>query len=42
MAVAAADTMQIVNTVVYVRHLLGMSETSVAIAFAADGGGSWS
>ncbi|WP_280550378.1 MFS transporter [Halomonas sp. 11-S5] len=40
MAVAAAGAMQIVNTVVYVRHLLGMSETSVAIAFAAAGGGS--
>ncbi|MGM0981847.1 MAG: MFS transporter [Pseudomonadota bacterium] len=40
MAVAAAGAMQIVNTVVYVRHGLGMGETSVALAFAAAGGGS--
>ncbi|SFU68317.1 MFS transporter [Halomonas korlensis] len=40
MAVAAAGAMQIVNTVVYVRHALGMGETQVAIAFAAAGGGS--
>lgn len=40
MAVAAAGAMQIVNTVVYVRHVLDMGETSVAIAFAAAGGGS--
>ncbi len=40
MAVAAAGAMQIVNTVVYVRHALGLGETQVAIAFAAAGGGS--
>jgi len=40
MAVAAAGAMQIVNTVVYVRHALGLGETEVAIAFAAAGGGS--
>ncbi|AXY43844.1 MULTISPECIES: MFS transporter [unclassified Halomonas] len=40
MAVAAAGAMQIVNTVVYVRHALGMGEIHVAIAFAAAGGGS--
>lgn len=40
MAVAAAGAMQIVNTVVYVRHVLGLGETPVAIAFAAAGGGS--
>jgi MFS family permease len=40
MAVAAAGAMQIVNTVVYVRHALGLGETHVAIAFAAAGGGS--
>ncbi|MDI5891099.1 MFS transporter [Halomonas rhizosphaerae] len=40
MAVAAAGAMQIVNTVVYVRHGLGLGETQVAIAFAAAGGGS--
>jgi len=40
MAVAAAGAMQIVNTVVYVRHVLGLGETQVAIAFAAAGGGS--
>ncbi len=40
MAVAAAGAMQIVNTVVYVRHGLGLGEASVAIAFAAAGGGS--
>lgn len=39
MAVAAAGAMQIVNTVVYVRHALGLGETQVAIAFAAAGGG---
>ncbi|MFO7908762.1 MAG: MFS transporter [Halomonas sp.] len=40
MAVASAGAMQIVNTVVYVRHVLGEGETSVAIAFAAAGSGS--
>ncbi len=40
MAVASAGAMQIVNTVVYVRHVLDRGETSVAIAFAAAGGGS--
>lgn len=40
MAVAAAGAMQIVNTVVYVRTQLDMSESAVAIAFAAAGGGS--
>lgn len=40
MAVAAAGAMQIVNTVVYVQHVLDRGETSVAIAFAAAGGGS--
>lgn len=40
MAVAAAGAMQIVNTVVYVKTGLGLSGTSVALAFAAVGGGS--
>ncbi|WP_235936939.1 MFS transporter [Vreelandella azerica] len=40
MAVASAGAMQIVNTVVYVRHVLGAGEASVAIAFAAAGFGS--
>lgn len=40
MAVSSAGAMQIVNTVVYVRHVLEKGETSVALAFAAAGGGS--
>lgn len=40
MAVAAAGSMQIVNTVVYVQSELGLEETWVALAFAAAGGGS--
>ena len=40
MAVSAASAMVIVNTVVYVRENLGGSETDVAMALAASGGGS--
>ncbi|WP_026987809.1 MFS transporter [Fodinicurvata fenggangensis] len=40
LAVAAGGAMQIVNTVVYVRSGLGLGEISVALAFAAAGGGS--
>jgi MFS family permease len=40
MAVASAGAMQIVNTVVYVRHVLEAGEANVAIAFAAAGSGS--
>ncbi|GAA5171960.1 MFS transporter [Modicisalibacter zincidurans] len=40
MVVSAAGSMQIVNTVVYVRSALGMGEQAVAMAFAAVGGGS--
>lgn len=40
MAVAAAGSMQIVNTVVYVQSELGLGETWVALTFAAAGGGS--
>ena len=40
MAVAAAGAMIIVNTVVYVRGMLGGSETEVALAIAAVGAGS--
>ncbi|XGA79003.1 MFS transporter [Halomonas sp. CH40] len=40
MAVASAGAMQIVNTVVYVRHVLEAGEADVAIAFAAAGSGS--
>lgn len=39
-AVAAAGSMVLVNTVVYVRELLGRDETAVAIALAANGFGS--
>lgn len=39
-AVAAAGSMVLVNTVVYVRDLLGRDETAVAIALAANGIGS--
>lgn len=39
-AVSAAGAMQIVNTVVYVRHTLGLDSSHVALAFAAAGGGS--
>lgn len=39
-AVSAAGAMQIVNTVVYVRHTLGLESSHVALAFAAAGGGS--
>jgi predicted MFS family arabinose efflux permease len=39
-AVAAAGAMVIVNTVVYVRDYLGGTETDMAIALAAYGGGS--
>ena len=39
-AVAAAGSMVLVNTVVYVRDVLGRDETSVAIALAANGLGS--
>lgn len=38
--VAAASAMVIVNTVVYVREVLGLGESDVAIALAASGGGS--
>ena len=40
MAVAAAGSMVIVNTVVYVRDQLGRGETDTALAFAAAGLGS--
>ena len=40
LAAAAAGAMVIVNTVVYVRNLLGRPENDVAIALAAFGGGS--
>jgi MFS family permease len=40
LAVAAVGSMQIVNTVVYVRTYLGLDDTWVAIALAAAGGGS--
>ena len=40
LAVAAAGAMQIVNTVVIVRSVLGLGEREVALAFAAAGGGS--
>jgi len=40
LAAAAAGAMVIVNTVVYVRDLLGRSENDVAIALSAFGGGS--
>ncbi|MBV2120553.1 MAG: MFS transporter [Candidatus Thiodiazotropha sp. (ex Ctena orbiculata)] len=40
MSVAAASAMIIVNTVVYVREMLGGSESDVAIALAASGCGS--
>lgn len=40
LAAAAAGAMVIVNTVVYVRDLLGRPENDVAIALAAFGGGS--
>lgn len=39
LAVAAASAMIIVNTVVYVRDLLGRGSTDVAVAFAASGAG---
>ncbi|MFQ5609310.1 MAG: MFS transporter, partial [Woeseiaceae bacterium] len=40
LAVSAASAMVIVNTVVYVREYLGGSESDVAMAIAAGGGGS--
>ncbi|MDH3512305.1 MAG: MFS transporter [Gammaproteobacteria bacterium] len=40
LAVSAASAMIIVNTVVYVRETLGGSESDVAMALAAAGGGS--
>ena len=40
MGVASASAMIIVNTVTYVRDTLGGSESDVAIALAASGGGS--
>lgn len=40
LAVSAASAMVIVNTVVYVRQTLGGSESDVAMAMAAAGGGS--
>ena len=40
MGVASASAMVIVNTVIYVRDHLGGSESDVAIALAASGGGS--
>lgn len=39
-AVAAAGSMVIVNTVVYVRDVLGLGETETAVALAAAGAGS--
>jgi hypothetical protein len=38
MAVAAATAMVIVNTVVYVRDVLGGGEMMVTVAYAASGG----
>ena len=40
LAVSAASAMVIVNTVAYIRETLGGSESDVAIAMAAAGGGS--
>ncbi len=40
MAVSAAGAMQIVNTVVVVRSVLGLGEREVALALASAGGGS--
>ncbi len=40
MGVASASAMIIVNTVIYIRQYLGGSETDVAVALAAAGGGS--
>ncbi|MCC5794145.1 MAG: MFS transporter [Chromatiales bacterium] len=40
LGVACASAMIIVNTVVYVREVLGMDESGVALALAASGGGS--
>lgn len=40
MVVSAAGSMQIVNTVVYVRSVLGLGEQAVTMAFAAVGGSS--
>jgi MFS family permease len=40
MAVSSASAMVIVNTVVYIREYLGGSESDVALALAAAGGGS--
>lgn len=40
LAVAAAGSMVLVNTVTYVRDVLGRDETSVAVALAANGLGS--
>jgi hypothetical protein len=40
MAVAAATAIVIVNTVVYVRDVLGGGDTLVTVAYAASGGGS--
>jgi MFS family permease len=40
LAVSAAGAMQIVNTVVLVRSMLGLGEKEVALAFSAAGGGS--
>ena len=40
LAVSAASAMVIVNTVVYVREVLGGTESDTAIAFAASGAGS--
>lgn len=40
LAVSSASAMVIVNTVVYVREILGGSESDVAMALAAAGGGS--
>jgi MFS family permease len=40
MAVAAATAMVIVNTVVYVRDILGGGDTLVTVAYAVSGGGS--
>ena len=40
LAVSAAGAMQIVNTVVLVRSMLGLGDQEVALAFAAAGGGS--
>jgi predicted MFS family arabinose efflux permease len=40
MAAAAAGAMVLVNTVVYVRGLLGLSEPDMAVALAVFGAGS--